>query len=148
MPPKKMKGRGRKPNSKPKFSTLPVPYVTRVPQSGMGCGCQVGGQVGGDFLGIGSALERTFSNPLRGLAAVSSLGLSESFLQPVEVIGKKVGVKPSEALKKATPILGQLGSIAGAPELGQASGLTAEALKQMGLGHKRVGKKRVKRGKK
>jgi hypothetical protein len=115
-----------------KVSTLPV----KRKQMGMGHGCMCK-QYGGDFLGIGSALKRTFSNPLRGLAAVSSLGLSETFLQPAEAIGKKVGVKPSDALKKATPILGQLGAIAGAPQLGQASGLTAEALKQMGLGSRR-----------
>ena len=113
-----------------RFSTMPV---RKPKQRGMGCGCQHGG----DFLGIGSALSRTFSNPLRGLAAVGTMGLSETFLQPAEAVGKLVGVKPSRALKVASPFIGAVGSAIGNPELGMASKGSAEVLEMMGVGKKK-----------
>jgi hypothetical protein len=123
-----------------RFSTMPV---RKPKQRGMGCGCQslrtlqVLPQHGGDFLGIGSALSRTFSNPLRGLAAVGTMGLSETFLQPAEAVGKLVGVKPSRALKVASPFIGAVGSAIGNPELGMASKGSAEVLEMMGVGKKK-----------
>lgn len=115
-----------------KFSTLPVnPKMT---QQGMGCGhhcSQCGGNI---FDSIGSAFKRTFSNPLRGLAAVSTMGLSETFLQPAELIGKATGTKTSKLLEKAVPVITAVGSAQGAPSLGRAAGLTAKGLKMMGLG--------------
>ena len=115
-----------------KFSTMPVnPKMT---QQGMGhcsghghrCG-QCGGNI---FDSIGSAFKRTFSSPLRGLAAVSSLGLSETFLQPLDLLKSKTGVKGSDVLKKAAPVI----SAVGGPELALGSKLTSKGLSMMGLG--------------
>lgn len=117
----------------PDFRTLPV----RRKQKGMGHGCMCNQCGGNIFDDIGGAFKRTFSNPLRGLAAVSTMGLSETFLQPAEKIGKAVGVKPSVALEKAAPIIGAIGAASGAPELGKASVLTSKGLKMMGLGSSR-----------
>ena len=124
-----------------RFSTLPrqkleasLLPIKGKKQYGMG---HCGRQRGGDFLGIGSALSRTFSNPLRGLAAVGTMGLSETFLQPAEAVGKLVGVKPSRALKVASPFIGAVGSAIGNPELGMASKGSAEVLEMMGVGKKK-----------
>ena len=123
---------------RPRFRTMPVPYG----QTGLGhCGCQHGG----DFLGIGNALSRTFSNPLRGIAAIGTLGMSEALLQPAELVGNIVGIKPSKALELAAPIIGAVGTATGNPELGMASKGTAAVLDLMGAGRrkkKRVVKKR------
>lgn len=137
--------------SKRVVSTMPVPYVTKVVQRGKGCGCgQSGGcQTGGDFLGIGHAFQKVgkaiTSNPLRLAAAIGTAGLSETFLTPAQLIGDKVGVKPSKALSAVTPVLGVASTLAGAPEIGKAAGYTATGLKMMGLGKKgRKGKRKRK----
>ena len=130
------------------FKIMPVPYVTRVPQMGRGHCC---GQCGGDFLGIGKALSKVgksiVSNPLRLAAGIGTLGLSETFLTPAQLIGDAAGVKPSKALAATTPFLTIAGTAAGAPALGKAAGFTSKALKMMGQG-KRMKKGRAKKRKK
>ena len=131
------------------FKTMPVPYVTFVPgQMGMGhggCGCG-GGQRGGDFLGLGRAFKKIgrsiTSNPLRLAGAIGTLGMSEAFLTPAQLIGDSLGVKPSKALGVAAPFLGA----AFGPEMGMASKGTSQVLGMMGQGKKR--KRVVKKGKK
>ena len=119
------------------FKTMPVPYVTFVPgQMGMGkCGC--GGQRGGDFLGIGKAFSKVgkaiTSNPLRLAGAIGTLGMSEAFITPAQLIGDSLGVKPSKALGVAAPFLGA----AFGPEMGMASKGTAQVLGMMGQGKKK-----------
>lgn len=128
------------------FKTMPVPYVTMVPQMGRGhCGGRCG-QCGGDFLGIGKAFSNVgksiISNPLRLAAGIGTLGLSETFLTPAQLIGDSVGVKPSKALSVATPFLGA----AFGPEMGMASKGTSQVIGMMGQG-KRMKKGRAKRRK-
>lgn len=113
-----------------RFSTLPVNPKLR--QQGMGhCGCQYGG----DFLGIGKAFKKIgksiVSNPLRLALGIGSLGLSETFLQPLDLLKSKTGLKGSKILDVAAPVL----SAVGGPELALGSKLTSKALKQMGLGY-------------
>ena len=121
----------------PDFRTLPV-LNPRMKQRGKGhCGCQRGG----DFLGIGKAFKKIgksiVSNPLRLALGIGSLGLSETILTPTQLIADAVGVKPSKVLNIAAPIIGAVGTAAGAPELGLGSKFTAIGLKQMGLGRRR-----------
>tara|TARA_R110001606_G_scaffold27702_1_gene88365 strand:- start:66 stop:608 length:543 start_codon:yes stop_codon:yes gene_type:complete len=120
-----------------RFSTLPVNPKLR--QQGMGhCGGRCG-QCGGDFLGIGKAFKKIgksiVSNPLRLAAAIGTMGMSESFLTPMQLVGDATGIKPSKVLNVAAPIIGAVGTAAGAPELGLGSKFTAIGLKQMGLGY-------------
>lgn len=128
-----------------RFSTMPVPIKN---QQGMGhCGCQYGG----DFLGIGKAFKKIgksiVSNPLRLALGIGSLGLSESFLTPMQLVSDATGIKPSKVLNVAAPIIGAVGTASGAPELGLGSKFTAIGLKQMGLGKRRRSKQRVKKKK-
>lgn len=55
-------------------------------------------QHGGDFLGIGRAFRKTFSNPLRGIAAVSTFGLSEGVLRGADAVEKITGRKASDVV--------------------------------------------------
>lgn len=113
-----------------KFKTLPV----KRKQRGMGHGCSCNQCGGNIFDSIGKAFKRTFSNPLRGIAAVGSLGLSETFLQPLDLLKSKTGIKGSQILDVAAPVIGAVGTATGNPELALGSKLTSKALKQMGLG--------------
>lgn len=122
-----------------RFSTMPVPVRN---QRGMGhCGCQYGG----DFLGIGKAFKKIgksiVSNPLRLAGAISTLGLSETFLSPAQLIRDSTGVKVSTVLDKAAPVLSKVGG----PELALGSKLTSIGLKQVGLGKRRRSKSKQKR---
>ena len=117
-----------------KFSTLPVnPKMT---QQGMGhCGhrCQ---QCGGNiFDSIGKAFSKVgksiVSNPLRLAGAIGTLGLSETFLTPSQLIRDATGVKTSTVLDKAAPLL----SKAGGKELALAGKLTSKGLQMVGLGY-------------
>lgn len=131
------------------FKTMPVPYVTIIPgqmgmgHGGMGCGCGCKGQRGGDFLGIGKAFSKVgkaiTSNPLRLAGAIGTLGMSEAFLTPAQLIGDSLGVKPSKALGVAAPFLGA----AFGPEMGMASKGTAQVMGMMGQGKGQGKKKRV-----
>lgn len=114
----------------PDFRTLPV----KTKQRGMGhCGCQYGG----DFLGIGKAFSKVgkaiVSNPLRLAGAIGTLGLSETFLTPSQLIRDATGVKTSTVLDKAAPLL----SKAGGKELALAGKLTSKGLQMVGLGRRR-----------
>ena len=114
----------------PDFRTLPV----KSKQRGMGhCGCQRGG----DFLGIGKAFSKVgkaiVSNPLRLAGAIGTLGLSETFLTPSQLIRDATGVKTSTVLDKAAPLL----SKAGGKELALAGKLTSKGLQMVGLGRRR-----------
>ena len=123
-----------------KFSTLPI---VRTPMKQYGAGCQCGGNIfdsiASGFSDVGKAIT---SNPLRAATAIGTLGMSETFLAPAQLIGKAAGVKPSVALAKATPVIGFVGSAMGAPDLGKAAGLTSKGLKMLGQGKKRRRKKR------
>lgn len=135
-----------------KFKVMPVPYVTRMPQMGRGHCAGMCGQCGGDFLGIGRAFKKVgkaiTSNPLRLATAIGTGGLSEMFLTPAQLVGDATGIKPSKAVAVATPVLGLVGTAAGAPSLGRAAGFTAKGLKMLGQGKKRKKGKKGKKGKK
>ena len=137
---KTMKGRGLlspaqlKKLSRPvrKFKTLPV----KRKQKGMGCGCHHGQQGGNIFDSIGSAFKRTFSSLPRAALAVGTLGVSETFLQPLDLLKSTTGIKGSQILDVAAPIIGAVGTATGNPELALGSKLTSKALKQLGLGRR------------
>ena len=84
---------------------------------------------GGFFSSIGNAFKRTFSSIPRAALALGSLGISETFLQPLDVLKSKTGIKGSQIIDTAMPLIG----LAGGPELGVASGLTSKVLKGMNL---------------
>ena len=117
----------------PDFRTLPI----KTKQRGMGhCGkpCH---QCGGDFLGIGKAFKKIgksiVSNPLRLAGAIGTLGLSETFLTPAQLLRDSTGVKVSKILDTTAPAI----SAVGGPELALGSKLTSIGLKQVGLGKRR-----------
>lgn len=118
----------------PDFRTLPV----KTKQRGMGhCGKQCI-QCGGSFFGdIGKAFSKVgkaiVSNPLRLAGAIGTLGLSETFLTPSQLIRDATGVKTSTVLDKAAPLL----SKAGGKELALAGKLTSKGLQMVGLGRRR-----------
>lgn len=140
--------------SRGRFTTLPVP-IRRGQKGmghGMGCGCGCGGQRGGDFLGIGKAFSNVgraiTSNPLRLATAIGTMGMSEAFLTPAQLLKDSTGIKVSKVLDVAAPAIGAVGAAAGAPELGFASKLTSKGLKQVGLGKKKRRKRKNRRKKK
>ena len=93
----------------------------KLPGQGM-CG-------GGFFSSIGNAFKRTFSSIPRAALALGSLGISETFLQPLDALKSKTGIKGSQIIDTAMPVLG----LVGGPELGLASKLTSKGLKTMNL---------------
>jgi len=109
----------------PNFRTLPV----KTKQRGKGhCQC------GGSFLSdLGGALTGAFHDPLRGLAAVGTLGASEVIAVPADLLKRRTGVKASTVLDKAAPIISSVGG----PELTLGSKLTSKGLSMIGLGSKR-----------
>ena len=126
--------------ARPRYTTLPVPYISKVAQKGAGCGC---GQRGGDFLGIGAAFNRFTSNPLRVAAAIGTLGASEVIALPADVFTQTTGVKASKAFDVVAPVIGAL-----APEAAMGSKLTSFGLKQIGLGKKKKRRSKSRRKKK
>jgi hypothetical protein len=118
-------------------TTMPVPYVTKV-MRGKGKSKQKGGchQRGGDFLGIEKAFKKIGNdivhNPLRLAAAIGTGGISETFLTPAQLIGDKVGVKPSKVAGSLAPVVGLM-----RPDMGRALGYSATGLKMVGLGRHR-----------
>ena len=111
-----------------KFSTLPVK------QKGMGHGCmcnQCGGNIFGD---IGRAFKKVgksiVSNPARLALGIGTLGLSEGFLTPAQLLRDTTGIRASKLLDIGAPAI----SAVGGPELATASKLSSIGLKQFGLG--------------
>jgi len=112
-----------------KFKTMPVKR-----QKGMGHGCMCN-QCGGSFFGdIGSAFKRLAKNPLRLAAAIGTAGASEVIAMPADIIKHKTGIKTSDVLSKAAPVI----SAVGGPQLALGSKLTSVGLKQIGLGKRRL----------
>lgn len=114
-----------------KFKTLPV----KRKQKGMGHGCcQCGGNIfddiGGAFKKVGKSI---VSNPLRLAGAIGTLGLSETFLTPAQLLRDTTGVKASKVLEKAAPVI----TAVGGPELALGSKLTSKGLSMVGLGSRR-----------
>jgi len=107
-----------------KFSTLPVRSSQR------------NAQHGGDFLGIGRAFKKTFSNPLRGIAAVGTFGLSEATIRGMDLAEKVTGQKPSTILKT----IGVPLSIASGGESALPIAATVAGLKMIGKGKPRRGR--------
>jgi hypothetical protein len=113
-----------------KFKTMPV----RKKQMGNGCGCNKCGQYGGNiFNDIGGALTGAFHNPLRGLAAVATLGSSELIAAPADLFKRTTGKKASKFLNMAAPVAGLIGG----PDASLGTKLTAFGLDQVGLGRRR-----------
>jgi len=111
----------------PDFRTLPV----KTKQRGMGhCGCVQCG--GGFFSDLGGALTGAFHDPLRGLAAVATLGASEVVAVPADLLKRTTGVKASKVLDKAAPLISAV-----APEAALCSKLTSKGLSMVGLGSRR-----------
>ena len=101
-------------------------------------------QRGGDFLGIGRAFKKTFSNPLRGLAAVGTFGMSEAAIRSGQAFKDVTGLKPSKVLDIGAPIA----AFAGMPEIGMPAKAVSFGYKQIGLGKKRRKKRTPKRHRK
>lgn len=83
----------------------------------------------GFFSSIGSAFKRAFSSIPRAALAVGSMGISETFLQPLDVVKKTTGIKGSQVLDLVSPVLG----VVGGPEMGIAGKLTSGVLKSIDL---------------
>ena len=94
-------------------------------------------QRGGDFLGIGRAFKKTFSNPLRGLAAVGTFGMSEAAIRSGQAFKDVTGLKPSKVLDIGAPIA----AFAGMPEIGMPAKAVSFGYKQIGLGKKSLHRK-------
>ena len=89
-------------------------------------------QRGGDFLGIGRAFKKTFSNPLRGLAAVGTFGMSEAAIRSGQAFKDVTGLKPSKILDVGAPIA----AFVGLPEVGLPAKAISFGYKQIGLGRR------------
>jgi len=113
-----------------RFSTMPVAR-----QRGMGS-LPRNAQHGGDFLGIGRAFKKTFSNPLRGIAAVGTFGLSEATIRGMDLAEKVTGQKPSTLLKT----IGVPLSIASGGESALPIAAAVAGLKMVGKGKSRRGR--------
>ena len=83
----------------------------------------------GIFSSIGNAFKRTFSSIPRAALALGSLGISETFLQPLDALKSTTGIRGSQVLDAVAPVIG----IVGGPDLGIASGLTSKGLKKLNL---------------
>jgi hypothetical protein len=83
----------------------------------------------GLFSAIGSAFKRAFSSIPRAALAVGSMGISETFLQPLDAVKKTTGIKGSQVLDLVSPVLG----VVGGPEMGVAGKLTSGVLKSIDL---------------
>lgn len=133
----KRKSRARKPQSisksRSRMRIMPVP----VHQLGMGH-CQCGDGFFDDLVsGIGDLV--TFKDPVRSLAGIATLGLSEGVLGAEKITGKKGSQLIDSSRKLATLI--------GVPELAVPAEIVSTGLKAIGHGRKRK-RKSVKRNKK
>ena len=121
---KKTKGRGGKMKIKPVHEKI----------YGMGH-CQCGNGFFGDIVsGIGDLV--TFKDPIRSLAAIGSLGMSEGVLAAEKI----TGAKGSDLIKAGTTIAG----LAGMPELAVPGAMVSTGLKAIGHGKKKRRRRRRK----
>jgi len=105
-------------------------YIGQLGQTGKGLKLPGQGMCGaGFFSSIGKAFKRTFSSIPRAALAVGSLGISETFLQPLDALKSTTGIKGSKVIDEIAPVLG----VVGGPDLGIASGLTSKGLKKLNL---------------
>ena len=121
----------------PDFRTLPV-IKPKMNQRGMGHGCCQCGN--GFFSDLGKSLTGAFHDPLRGLAAVATLGASEVVAVPADLFKRTTGIKASKVLDKAAPVIS---AVAG-PEGALGSKLTSKGLSMVGLGSRRKMRKKRK----
>jgi len=124
---KKKKGKGGKMKIKPVHEKM----------YGMGhCHCgQMGDGFFGDIVsGIGDLV--TFKDPIRSLAAIGSLGMSEGVLAAEKI----TGAKASNLVKAGTTIAG----LAGMPELAVPGAMVSTGLSAIGHGKKRRRRRRRK----
>lgn len=119
---KKTKGKGGK------MKIMPV----HDRQMGMGH-CQCGDGFFGDLVsGIGDLV--TFKDPVRSLASIATLGMSEGVLAAEAATGKKGSQLVDSSRKLATLI--------GVPQLGVPAEIVSTGLKAIGHGKKRRRKRR------
>jgi len=96
--------------------------------SGQGmCGSGIFSSIGRAFKKIGKSI---VSNPLRLAGAIGTLGLSETFLTPAQLLKETTGLKTSKVLDKVAPIIA---TATGNPELALGSKLSSGVLKTMDL---------------
>ena len=131
------------------ISILPVKRG-RFVQKGMGhcshrdhrghrCNCsfrQTGqrtGQRGGNiFDAIASGFEEAFSDPLRGIAAVATGGISEAAIRSGQAFEKTTGIKPSKAIDIAMVPAAMF-----APEIALPGAAVSAGYKLIGMGKKK-----------
>ena len=110
-------------------------YISQLGTKGNGLTLPGGGMCGaGFFSSIGNAFKKVgksiVSNPLRLAGAIGTLGLSETFLTPAQLLKQSTGIKSSDVIDKVAPILA---SATGNPELALGSKLTSGTLRGMDL---------------
>ncbi len=98
----------------------------KLPGQGM-CGSGFFSSIGNAFKKVGKSI---ISNPLRLAGAIGSLGLSETFLTPAQLLKESTGLKTSKILDKVAPIIA---TASGNPELALGSKLTSGVLRTMDL---------------
>jgi len=119
---------------KPIYTTMPV-----APPILYGAGHV--SQHGGDFLGIGRAFKKTFSNPLRGIAAVGTFGMSEAVLRGADAVESVTGRKASDVVG----IIGTPLALATGGESAMPTAVVKAGLKLVGKGKKKPKRRRKKR---
>ena len=99
-------------------------------------GCQQHG--GNIFSSIAHGFKQTFSNPLRAIAAVGTMGGSEAFIRSGQAFKKVTGIKPSKALG----IIGTPLALVTGGESKIPTAVVGASYKMIGLGKKRRRAKR------
>ena len=111
--------------TKGKGLTLPGGGL-KLPGQGM-CGSGFFSSIGNAFKKVGKSI---VSNPLRLAGAIGTLGLSETFLTPAQLLKESTGIKSSQVIDKIAPIVA---TASGNPELALGSKLTSGVLRGMDL---------------
>jgi len=99
----------------------------KLPGQGGMCGSGFFSSIGRAFKKIGKSI---VSNPLRLAGAIGTLGLSESFLTPAQLLKETTGLKTSKILDTVAPIVA---TATGNPELALGSKLSSGVLRTMDL---------------
>jgi hypothetical protein len=120
-------------------TSLPVKRG-RFVQKGQGCGNQRGGNI---FDSIASGFEEAFSDPMRGIAAVATGGISEAVIQSGQAFEKTTGVKPSNAIDIAL-----IPASLFVPEIAIPGAAVSAGYKMIGMGNRSVKMKKGKKGRK